>query len=106
MIRMDLCGYLRDRRQVFQMTFTPSPTAEYEKLCNVVLSIPLTSSCVESLFSKMAYNQSKTLNCMSDAKMSAILHLHDSALSDPQKILPYETKSDDPADVAGRIHDE
>ena len=36
MSRMDLCGYLRDRRQMF---FTPSPTAEYDKLCNVMFSI-------------------------------------------------------------------
>ena len=88
MIRMDLCGYLRDRRQMFQMTFTPSPTAEYDNLCIAVLSIPLTSSFVESLFSKMVYNQSKIRSRMSDAKMSAILHLHDSALADPQTILP------------------
>ena len=53
MIRMDLCGYLRERRQMFQMTFAPSPTAEYDRLCNVILSIPLTSSFVESLFSKI-----------------------------------------------------
>ena len=88
MIRMDLGGYLRERRQMFQMTFTPSPTAEYDRLCNVVLSIPLTSSFVESLFSKMVYNQSKIRARLSDSKMSAILHLHDSALPDPQRILP------------------
>ena len=88
MIRTDLCGYLKDRLQMFQMTFTPSPTAEYDKLCHVVFSIPLTSSFVESLFSKMVYNQSKIRTRLSDSKMSSILHLHDSVLPDPQSVLP------------------
>ena len=59
MIRMDLCGYLRDRHMMFAMTVTESPTPDYDALCEVVFSIPLTSSFVESLFSKMLYHQIK-----------------------------------------------
>ena len=88
MIRMDLCGYMRDRLQMYQMTSTPSPTPEYDRLCRAIFSIPLTSSFVESLFSKMTYNQSKIRSRLCDSKMSSILHLHDSTLPDPQKCLP------------------
>ena len=88
LIRMDLCGYLRDRRRMYQMTYVPSPTPEYDKFCQVVFSIPLTSAFVESLFSKMSYNQSKIRSRLTDSKMSSILHLHDSALPDPQRCLP------------------
>ena len=88
MIRMDLCGYMRDRLKMHQMTYTDSPTPEYDKLCRDIFSIPLTSSFVESLFSKMTYNQSKIRSRLTDSKMSSILHLHDSALPDPQKCLP------------------
>ena len=91
MIKMDLCGYLRDRRKVFAMTLTESPTQEYDKLCAVIFSIPQTSSFVESLFSKMVYNQSKIRNRLADKKMTSILHLHDSALPDPLKCLPSTT---------------
>jgi len=77
---------------MFQMTFTPSPTAEYDKLYHVVFSIPLTSSFVESLFSKMTYNQTKTRSHMTDSKMSSILHVHDSVLTDPQQVLPSAMK--------------
>ena len=88
MIRMDLCGYLRDRHAVHVMTQTESPTPDYDKLCAVVFSIPLTSSFVESLFSKMVYNQSKIRSRLRDSRLSSILHLHDSALPDPQQCLP------------------
>ena len=40
MIRMDLCGYLRDRHAIYVMTQTESPTPDYDKLCAVVFSIP------------------------------------------------------------------
>ena len=91
MIRMDLCGYLRDRHSVFVMTQTESPTPDYDKLCAVVFSIPLTSSFVESLFSKMVYNQSKIRSRLRDSRLSSILHLHDSALPNPQQSLPSAT---------------
>ena len=88
MIRMDLVQYLRDRQQMYSMTKVESPTPAYDELCQVVFSIPLTSSFVESLFSKMTYNQSKIRTRLKDTTMSSILHLHDAALPDPQKSLP------------------
>ena len=87
-IRMDLCSYLRDRHSTFVMTMTESPTPEYDKFCEVVFSIPLTSSFVESLFSKMSYNQYKIRSRLTDSRLSSILHLHDSAVSNPQQCLP------------------
>ena len=88
MIRMDLVQYLRDRQQMYSMTKVESPTPAYDELCQVVFSIPLTSSFVESLFSKMTYNQSKIRTRLMDTTMSSILYLHDTVLSDPQKFLP------------------
>lgn len=87
-IRMDLCSYLRDRHSTFVMTMTESPTPEYDKFCEVVFSIPLTSSFVESLFSKMSYNQYKIRSRLTDSRLSSILHLHDSAVPNPQQCLP------------------
>ena len=87
LIRLDLCGYLRERHAGFVAANTPSPTEEYDKLCSAVFSIPLTSSFVESLFSKMEYNQSKIRSSLKDETMSAILHCHDAALADPEKRL-------------------
>ena len=88
LIRMDLISYLRDRHAVYAMTMTPSPTPDYDKLCEVVFSIPLSSSFVESLFSKMSYNQYKIRSRLSDSRLSSILHLHDSVVPDPQQCLP------------------
>ena len=88
MIKTDLAQYLRDRQQILAMTQTETVTAEYDELCQAVFSIPLTSSFVESLFSKMAYNQSKIRTRLADTTMSSILHLHDAALADPNFQLP------------------
>ena len=88
LVRMDLCSYLRDRKQIFVMTNQESPTPEYDKLCSVVFGIPLTSTFVESLFSKMSYNQSKIRTRLDDRTMDAILHLHDAGLPNPQCCLP------------------
>jgi len=88
LIRTDLCAYLRERHETACITLTPTKTEAYEKLCVVVFSIPLTSSFVESLFSKMAYNQHKTRSQLSDSTMSSILHVHDAVVPDPQKRLP------------------
>ena len=88
---MDLCGYLRDRHTIRVMTMTESPTPDYDALCAVVFSIPLTSSFVESLFSKMVYNQSRIRSRLADSRLSSILHLHDSALPDPEQCLPSAT---------------
>ena len=73
---------------MFVTTLTDSPTPECDLLCQAFFSIPLTSSFVESLFSKMTYNQSKIRTRLADKTMSAVLHLHDAALADPQKSLP------------------
>ena len=88
MIRMDLCSYFRYRHSTFVRTGTASPTPDYDKLCQVVFSIPLTSAFVESLFSKMAYNQSKYRARLKDSTMTSILHVHDAVLPDPQQRLP------------------
>ena len=87
-MRMDLCGYLRDRHMMFAMTVRESPTPDYDALCEVVFSIPLTSSFVESLFSKMLYNQSKIRSRLSDSRLSTILYLHDTSLPDPEVCVP------------------
>ena len=92
MIRMNLCGYLRQRHAMFVQNQTPSPTPEYDTICVAFFGIPLTSSFVESLFSKMAYNQHKTRNSLNDSTMSSILHVHDSVLSDPERYLSGELK--------------
>ena len=70
--------------------------AEYDELCQAIFGIPLTSSFVESLFSKMIYNQSKIRTRLNDTNKSSILYLHDTSLSDPQKSLP-SVEGDDPA---------
>ena len=88
MIKMDLAQYLRDRQQMYVMTQIETETPDYDELCQAVFSIPLTSSFVESLFSKMAYNQSKIRSSLADATMSSILHLHDATLPDPNFKLP------------------
>ena len=85
---MDLAQYLRDRQQMYVMTQIETETPDYDELCQAVFSIPLTSSFVESLFSKMAYNQSKIRSSLADATMSSILHLHDATLPDPNFKLP------------------
>ena len=85
MIRSDLCAYLRERKQRFLSTGDESPTPAYDALCAAVFSIPLSSAFVESLFSKMAYNQHKIRSRLEDTTMSSILHVHDAVLPNPQK---------------------
>ena len=93
MILASLRGYLEERHRTFVTMSIPSPTPEYDKFCAVVFSkIPLTSAFVESLFSKKSYVQDKTRNRLEDVTMSAILHVHDSVLPDPQKCLPSSIK--------------
>ena len=87
MIRTDLCGYLRDRHSVFVQTHTESTTPDYDLMCKAIFSIPLVASFVESLFSKMSYNQHKIRNGLKDSSMSSILHVHDAVLPDPQSHL-------------------
>ena len=91
-IQTHLCGYFADRLAAFVSTGVETPTPEYDKLCSAVFGIPLTSSFIESLFSKMAYNQSKIRNSLADSTMSSILHIHDTVLPDPQQPLPKDLK--------------
>ena len=70
------------------MTNQESPTPEHDKSCSTTFGIPLTSTFVESLFSKMSYNQSKIRTRLDDRTMDAILHLHDAGLPNPQCCLP------------------
>ena len=88
MIQADLRGYLQQRHQSFVVTLTPSPTPEYDTFCTAVFAIPLTSAFVETLFSKMNYNQHKIRNRLRDDTMSSILHVHDAVVPDPQRCLP------------------
>ena len=87
LIRSDLCAYLRERREGFLLTRDESKTPAYDALCVAIFSIPLSSSFVESLFSKMVYNQHKIRSSLKDQTMSDILHMHDVVLADPQKCL-------------------
>ena len=87
-IQRHLCGYLGERLTSFASRGEETPTPEYDKLCRAVFGIPLTSAFIESLFSKMAYNQSKIRCSLADTTMSSILHLHDTVLPDPQQPLP------------------
>ena len=86
-LRSDLCGYLRERHKGFVASHTVTPTPEMDLLCVAVFSISVVSAFVESLFSKMAYNQSKIRSRLGDNVMSSILHVHDSALPDPESAL-------------------
>ena len=72
---------------MYVMDKIESPTPQYDVLCQVIFGIPLTSSFVESLFSKLTYNQSKIRTRLKDTTMSSTLYLHDTELTDPQKSL-------------------
>ena len=86
-IHADLCGFLRQRHTKYVRQNDTSPTPELDQLCAPVFSIAIVSAYVESLFSKMEYNQNKTRNRLKDSKMSAILHVHDAVLPTPEKRL-------------------
>ena len=88
LIRTDLCSFLRQRRRAFVYTRTASPTPQYDRVCQFVFAIPITSAFVESLFSKMSYNQSKIRPNLKDKTMTSILHMHDAVLPDPQQPVP------------------
>ena len=80
-IRADLLTYLRE-------TIDDRPdTPALDTARTAVFSISLTSSFVESLFSKMEYNQSKVRSRMSASTMSSVLHVHDAHLPDPRNPL-------------------
>ena len=49
------------------------------------ISLYITSAFVESLFSKMHYNQHKIRSSLKDETMSCILHVHDVVVPDPQR---------------------
>ena len=66
---------------------TESPTPEYDSMTVAIFSIPITSSFVESLFSKMNYNQHKIRNRLASSTMSSILHVHDAVLPHPEQRL-------------------
>ena len=88
LIKTNLCAYLRQRHKTFILTRTESPTPEHDEVCQFVFSIPITSAFVESLFSKMAYNQGKLRPNLKDTTMTSILHMHDAVLPNPQQPLP------------------
>ena len=62
-----------------------SPTQELDLLRVTVFSLTLSSSFVESLFSKMSYTQSKTRSRLDAHTVSvfAIFHVHDTVMPDP-----------------------
>ena len=55
-----------------------------------VFSIAIVSAFVESLFSKMNYNQNKTRSRLLDKTTTAILHVHDTVVPNP--LLPLDGK--------------
>ena len=83
----DLLGYCRQNRDDLLRAHTETDTPELDLLRVVVFSIVLVSAFVESLFSKMEYNQSKVRSRLGDDMTSVILHAHDAALADPQQPL-------------------
>ena len=85
----DLVGYCRDKRAALAQANLATDTAELDKLRCAVFSIALVSAFVESLFSKMDYNQSKIRSRLADDTMTAVLHVHDAVVADPMK--PLET---------------
>lgn len=80
-IRADLLSYLQETR-VVEEDLTALDQARI-----AVFSISLTSAFVESLFSKMEYNQSKVRSRMKAGTMSSVLHVHDALLEDPRNPL-------------------
>ena len=55
-----------------------------------VFSIPIVSAFVESLFSKMNYNQNKQRSGLLDTTTTSILHVHDTVVPNP--LLPLDGK--------------
>ena len=88
----DLVGYLRDQRQAILQSNLETETPDLDKLRCAVFSIALVSAFVESLFSRMDYNQSKIRSRLSDDMMSAVLHVHDTVVGDPQQPLSTNLK--------------
>ena len=80
-------GYFRQRRESALRVGLETDTPDLDDLGIAVFSIALVSSFVESLFSKMEYNQSKISSRLGTNMMSAILHVHDAVLGDPMKSL-------------------
>ena len=80
-IRADLLSYLQETRD------RDAEPTELDRARVAVFSIALSSSFVESLFSKMEYNQSKVRSSMKANTMSSVLHVHDALLEDPRNPL-------------------
>ena len=70
-----------------------------DKLRCAIFSIALVSALVESLFSKMEYNQNKRRSSLSDKMMSAILHVRDAVVGDPMQPLTFKLEAEDARDV-------
>ena len=82
-IRHNLIDYCGERHRGFQSVGIASPTQELDLLRAAVFSLALSSSFVESLFSKMSYTQSKTRSRLDAHTVSAIFHVHDTVMPDP-----------------------
>lgn len=82
-IRTDLLSYYRDRHQHFLNHLDDTNTACLDRLAVAVFSIAIVSSFVESLFSKMTYNQSKQRSRLKDNTTTSILHVQDLKLASP-----------------------
>ena len=84
-IRHNLIDYCGERHRGFQSVGIASPTQELNLLRAAVFSLTLSSSFVESLFSKMSYTQSKTRSRLDAHTVSvfAIFHVHDTVMPDP-----------------------
>jgi len=84
-IHADLIQYYRLRKDAQVLTLTGSPTKCLDEFAIAVFSTAIVSSFVESLFSKMNYNQNKSRMRLKDHTTSSILHVHDLVVSNPLK---------------------
>ena len=76
-------SYYRDRHQRFLNHLDDTKTPCLDRLTVTVFSISLVSTFVESLFSKMTYNQSKQRSRLKDKTTTSILHVQDLNLTSP-----------------------
>ena len=86
-IRADLIQYYRVRKEAQVLTLQDSPTKCLDDFAVAVFSTAIVSSFVESLFSKMNYNQSKSRMRLKDETTSSILHAQDLVVASPLKPL-------------------
>ena len=90
-IQTDLLQYYHSQRRARVAVGGDDPqTRCLHEYAIAVFSIPIVSAFVESLFSKMNYNQNKSRNRLLDETTTSILHVHDTVVPNP--LLPLDGK--------------